>query len=101
VTNVGDYANTYAGFDWQTPERFSFGRDVVDRWAAHDRPAMIWLGHNGEEQRLHFIRFSVLSNRFGNAAGNLGIERGDRGMVLPGKCRNGTLYSPPCSSSVR
>ena len=85
MTNVGDYASTYASFDWRTPERFNFGRDVVDRWAAQDRPAMIWLGHNGEERRLDFNRFSMLSNRFANAAGNLGIERGDRVMVLLGK----------------
>src|ERR687893_1912094 len=85
MTNVGDYADTYASFDWRTPERFNFGRDVVDRWAAQDRPAMIWLGQNGEERRLDFTRFSILSNRFANAARALGIERGDRVMVLLGK----------------
>ena len=85
VANIGDYADTYARFDWRTPERFNFGRDVVDRWAAQDRPAMIWLGQNGEERRLDFTRFSILSNRFANAARALGIERGDRVMVLLGK----------------
>ena len=85
MTNVGDYASTYASFDWRTPERFNFGRDVVDRWAAQDRPAMIWLGHSDEERRLDFTRLSVLSNRVANAAGDLGIERGDRVMVLLGK----------------
>jgi hypothetical protein len=39
VANIGFYADTYARFDWETPERFNFGRDVVDRWAAQDRPA--------------------------------------------------------------
>jgi hypothetical protein len=34
VANIGDYASTYAGFDWETPKGFNFGRDVVDRWAA-------------------------------------------------------------------
>jgi acyl-coenzyme A synthetase/AMP-(fatty) acid ligase len=85
VTNVGDYASTYASFDWQTPERFNFGRDVLDRWAAQNRPAMIWLGHSDEERRLDFTRLSVLSNRVANAAGDLGIEHGDRVMVLLGK----------------
>ncbi len=85
MANIGDYASTYANFDWETPERFNFGRDVVDRWAAQDRPAMIWLGANGEERRLDFARFSALSNRFAGAARNLGIERGDRVMVLLGK----------------
>jgi acyl-coenzyme A synthetase/AMP-(fatty) acid ligase len=85
VANIGDYEQTYAEFDWETPERFNFGRDVVDRWAAQDRPAMIWLGTNGEERRLDFAQFSVLSNRFANAAREMGIARSDRVMVLLGK----------------
>ena len=85
MTNIGDYEKTYADFDWETPERFNFGRDVVDRWAAQDRPAMIWLGTSGEERRLDFAQFSVLSNRFANAAREMGISRGDRVMVLLGK----------------
>ncbi|HET7271160.1 MAG TPA: AMP-binding protein [Rubrobacter sp.] len=85
MANIGDYEKTYADFDWETPERFNFGRDVVDRWAAQDRPAMIWLGTSGEERRLDFAQFSVLSNRFANAAREMGISRGDRVMVLLGK----------------
>src|SRR5215217_3426422 len=85
MANIGDYERTYADFDWETPERFNFGRDVVDRWAAQDRAAMIWLGTSGEERRLDFAQFSVLSNRFANAARALGVGRGDRVMVLLGK----------------
>ena len=85
MANIGDYEKTYADFDWETPERFNFGRDVVDRWAAQDRPAMIWLATSGEERRLDFAQFSVLSNRFANAARALGVKRGDRVMVLLGK----------------
>jgi acyl-coenzyme A synthetase/AMP-(fatty) acid ligase len=85
VANIGDYEKTYAGFDWETPERFNFGRDVVDRWAAQDRAAMIWLGTDGEERRFDFAQFSVLSNRFAGVARELGVGRGDRTMVLLGK----------------
>ncbi len=46
---------------------------------------MIWLGTSGEERRLDFAQFSVLSNRFANAARALGVKRGDRVMVLLGK----------------
>ena len=60
MANIGDYEKTYASFDWETPERFNFGRDAVDRWAAQDRAAMIWLGTNGEERRFDFAQFSVL-----------------------------------------
>ena len=85
MANIGDYEKTYAGFGWETPERFNFGRDVVDRWAAQDRAAMVWLGQSGEERRFDFAQFSVLSNRFASAARELGISRGDRVMVLLGK----------------
>jgi acyl-coenzyme A synthetase/AMP-(fatty) acid ligase len=84
VANIGDYATTYERFDWETPERFNFGRDVVDEWP-EDRPAMIWLGTSGEERRLTFGDFSRLSNRFANAASDMGVSRGDRVMVLLGK----------------
>src|SRR5215217_5343181 len=87
MPNIGDYETTYANFEWETPERFNFGRDVVDRWAAEEeaRPAMIWLGANGEERHLTFGDFSRLSNKFANVAREMGIERGDRVMVLMGK----------------
>ena len=85
MSNIGDYESTYAEFDWETPERFNFGRDVVDRLAEGERPAMIWLGTDGTEKRLDFAYFSRLSNRFANAARELGINRGDRVMVLMGK----------------
>jgi acyl-coenzyme A synthetase/AMP-(fatty) acid ligase len=50
-----------------------------------DRSAMIWLGANGDERRLSFGDFSRLSNKFANAAREMGIERGDRVMVTLGK----------------
>ncbi len=85
MANIGDYETTYAQFEWETPERFNFGRDVVDRWAEEDRSAMIWLGANGEERRFTFGDFSRLSNKFANVARELGIQRGDRVLVLMGK----------------
>ena len=85
MANIGDYESTYAGFEWGTPEKFNFGRDVVDKWAEEDRGAMIWHGTNGEVRRLRFEQFSVQSNRFANAARDLGIRHGDRVMVLIGK----------------
>ena len=84
MSNIGDYASTYANFEWKVPERFNFGRDVVDEWP-EERPAMIWLGESGEERRLTFGDFSRLSNRFANAMRDVGVGRGDRVMVLLGK----------------
>ncbi len=38
VTNIGDYEQTRASFRWETPDRFNFGRDVVDRWPPKTAP---------------------------------------------------------------
>lgn len=85
MPNIGDYEKTRASFGWETPERFNFGRDVVDRMAEEDRPAMTWLGADGKVDRLSFADFSRLSGRFANAMRSLGVGRGDRVMVLLGK----------------
>ena len=84
MANIGDYETTYANFEWGTPERFNFGRDVVDA-LPEDQSAMIWLGKGGDERRLTFGDFSRLSNRFAGAMRDLGVERGDRVMVTLGK----------------
>lgn len=86
MANIGDYETTYANFEWEIPEKFNFGRDVVDHWAQEeDRLAMIWLGKDGEERRLTFKEISLASNRFANVMRNLGIKRGDRVMLVLGK----------------
>jgi acyl-coenzyme A synthetase/AMP-(fatty) acid ligase len=84
MPNIGGYEETRASFVWETPERFNFGRDVIDRQPA-DRPATIWLGMAGTERRLTFGDLSEASNRFANAARELGVRRGDRVLVIAGK----------------
>lgn len=84
MPNIGDYEETRAHFVWETPERFNFGRDVIDRHPP-DRPAMIWLGTDGSERRLTFGDVSEASNRFANAAREMGVRRGDRVLVIAGK----------------
>ncbi|MBA2694240.1 MAG: AMP-binding protein [Rubrobacter sp.] len=84
MSNIGNYERTYAGFEWETPDKFNFGRDVIDGWPS-EKPAMIWLGSDGSERRLSFGDFTRLSNKFANVAKNLGVNKGDRVMVLMGK----------------
>ncbi|MGI8648874.1 MAG: acyl-CoA synthetase [Rubrobacter sp.] len=84
MLNIGDYETTYANFSWETPERFNFGRDVIDALPA-EKAAMIWLGSDGSERRLTFGDFSRLSDKFANVARDLGVKKGDRVMVLMGK----------------
>jgi len=84
MPNIGEYEDTRARFVWKTPERFNFGRDVVDHQPA-DGSAMIWLGVDGSERWLTFGDLSGGSNRFANAARELGVRRGDRVLVIAGK----------------
>ena len=84
MPNIGEYEETRARFVWETPSRFNFGRDVIDRQPA-DKPAMIWLGVDGSERRLTFGDVSEASNRFANAAREMGVRRGDRVLVIAGK----------------
>ncbi len=80
MSNIADYGETHAAFRWETPERFNFGRDVVDAWPG-DRPAMTWLGANGGERRLTFGNSSRFSERFANAMRDLDVGRGEPVMA--------------------
>lgn len=70
-------------FHLDVPEYYNFASDVIDKWAAQpDKLAMLWLGQNGEEQRLGFAHFSERSWRAANAFAALGIKKGDAVMVM-------------------
>lgn len=84
MSNIGEYEATCKSFVWETPRRFNFGRDVIDRHDA-ERPALLWLGVDGSERRLTFGDLSRQSNRVANALREQGVARGDRVLVIAGK----------------
>ncbi len=95
MSNIADYGETHAAFRWETPERFNFGRDVVDAWPG-DRPAMIWLGANSEERRLTFGASSRFPRRFTNARRDPDVGRGERLMVgREGMCQASGIGRAP------
>jgi acetyl-CoA synthetase/medium-chain acyl-CoA synthetase len=70
-----------AGFD--VPERFNFGRDVVDRLAAdRGRVALHWEDEGGVSARYTFWDFRVWSNRIANLLAAHGVGRGDAVLVM-------------------
>ena len=78
-----DYAATRDAFDWNLPETFNFGGDVVDRWARDpDRLALIWCNADGAEERYTYARIAALSNRLANALRAQGVGKGDRVIVM-------------------
>lgn len=78
-----DYHDTYAQFDWQIPEAFNFGADVVDRLAQDKgKLALIWANDAGEERRFTFDDIRRLSNQFANALAARGVGKGDRVLIV-------------------
>ena len=82
--NMENYEETFRDFRLEVPEHFNFGFDVVDRWA-EDRTklALISVNPTGDDIQQHtFWDLKVLSNRFANVLLGLGVEKGDRVLVM-------------------
>jgi acyl-coenzyme A synthetase/AMP-(fatty) acid ligase len=101
-----------AAFRWAVPERFNFGRDVVDRFAADpDRPALFWRDAAGAERRLSYAEVARASNQVAHAMRARGVGPGDPVLImLPrvpewhvamvGALKAGALVVP-CSTMLR
>ena len=66
------------------PENFNFAYDVMDRWAelTPDQPALIWARESGEHKILTFAQIKEESDRVVSYFRSLGIDRGDRVMII-------------------
>ena len=81
--HMTDYEAERQHFHLDVPEYFNFAMDVIGKWASDpNKLAMLWVGQNGEEQRITFARFAERSSRAANAFAALGIQKGDRVMVM-------------------
>jgi acetyl-CoA synthetase/medium-chain acyl-CoA synthetase len=81
--NMLDYQRTYQEFRLEPPERYNFGFDVVDRWAADpEKPALVWADDDGNEARYTFAEVKTNSNKFANLMGSLGVGKGDRVILM-------------------
>jgi acyl-coenzyme A synthetase/AMP-(fatty) acid ligase len=77
------YRRQCEDFRWQVPDRFNFGRDVVDRFAEDPgRPALFWRDAGGRERRLGFAEISRASNRVAHLFRALGIRAGDAVILM-------------------
>ncbi|HZS75384.1 MAG TPA: AMP-binding protein [Ktedonobacteraceae bacterium] len=81
--NMTDYEAERRNFSLEVPEYFNFATDVIGKWASDpNKLAMLWIGQNGEERNLTFAHFAEYSSRAANAFAKLGIQKGDRVLVM-------------------
>src|SRR6185437_13473064 len=87
LTHREDYAAAYAGFQWPKLEKFNWALDWFDQIAVGDRrnQAALWVVYeDGRQDKLTFAELSERSNRFANYYRGLGVQRGDRVLLMLG-----------------
>ncbi len=81
--NMTDYEAERRNFHLDVPQYYNFATDVIGKWAQNpDKLAMLWLGQNGKEKNITFAEFAERSSRAANAFLQVGIQKGDRVMVM-------------------
>src|SRR6266576_6929091 len=81
--HMTDYEAERRNFHLEVPEYFNFATDVIGKWASDPRKlAMLWVGQNGERRQLTFAHFAEQSSRAANAFAEMGIQKGDRVLVM-------------------
>ena len=82
-----DYDTACAGFQWPKLDRFNWALDWFDQIAAGDRrkQTALWVAYeDGRQDKLTFAELSERSNRFANYYRGLGVQRGDRVLLMLG-----------------
>jgi acyl-coenzyme A synthetase/AMP-(fatty) acid ligase len=80
---LDEYHRAADAFRSELPDRFNFGRDVVDRLAADpERRALLWRDAGGAERTLRFADVRSASNRLAHLVRARGIAPGQPVMVM-------------------
>lgn len=79
-----DYERAYREFRWPELDRFNWALDYFDPYAKGNESTALRLLDPGEgrETRLSFARLSARSNQVANFLGEVGVERGDRVLLM-------------------
>lgn len=77
------YKEIRKNFQWNGPDNFNFGRDVVDRYASdRSKVAFFYEDAGGVAAKYTFWEVSRISGRFGNVLQGLGVKAGDPVLLL-------------------
>ncbi len=85
IRHRADYATAYRDFAWPKLDRFNWALDYFDVMArGNDEPALWLVDEDAGEIKLSFAQLSERSHRVANAFRRLGVERGDRVLLMLG-----------------
>jgi acetyl-CoA synthetase len=80
-----DYTTAYRDFAWPKLDRFNWALDYFDAMARGNGEPALWLvDEEAGEIKLSFAQLSERSNQVANAFRRLGVERGDRILLMLG-----------------
>ena len=83
VTHREDYDTAYSEFRWPELTQFNWALDYFDVYAkGNDKTALWVVNEDGSEEKLSFAEMSERSNRVANHLQGLGVQRGDRILLM-------------------
>ncbi|HEY1103057.1 MAG TPA: AMP-binding protein, partial [Burkholderiaceae bacterium] len=83
-----DYDTAYAGFQWPQLDNFNWALDYFDTMArGNDAPALWIVEEDGREEKRSFAQMAERSNQVANWLRSLGVQRGDRVLLMLGNER--------------
>ncbi|MDP9084912.1 MAG: AMP-binding protein, partial [Pseudomonadota bacterium] len=86
VTKAATYAKVYDSFRWALPAKYNIAWDVCDRHARNPgTTALIHQQPNGSVRNYTFREMQRYANQLSNVFCALGLELGDRVMLLLGQ----------------
>jgi acetyl-CoA synthetase len=88
------YAELYASFRWNVPERYNMARACCGNWAGErHRFALYWEDESGAMAAYSFWDIQQAANRLSNALVALGVKRGERvAIILPQRPETAIAY---------
>ncbi len=85
LTHRSDYDAAVASFRWPRLERFNWALDHFDDLARGNDATALWIVEDGGgERRCSFAELSERSSRVANWLESLGVQRGDRVLLMLG-----------------
>ncbi len=85
MAGVDRYAERYAAWKWDVPDRFNIAQACCARWATdRTRFALYWEDESGATAAWTYWDLQQHANRLSNALAALGVTRGDKvALILP------------------